>query len=77
REQIRFHLDDSHFIRLLGVLSSWAETVVDWSNTLMASSIFNQNFSRNPYFEDSKLTKAFTFLDEGATKVTATSINWK
>ncbi|GJR98584.1 reverse transcriptase domain-containing protein [Tanacetum coccineum] len=25
REQIRRHLDDSHFIRLLGVLSSWAD----------------------------------------------------
>lgn len=35
------------------------------------------NFSPNPYFEDSKLTKTFTFLDEGATKVTATSIKWK
>ncbi|GJZ89147.1 neurochondrin isoform X1 [Tanacetum coccineum] len=39
REQIQLHLDDSHFIRLLGVLSSWAENAVDWSNTLMASSI--------------------------------------
>lgn len=35
------------------------------------------NFSPNPYFEDSKLTKTFTFLDEGTTKITATSIKWK
>ncbi|KAJ8423495.1 hypothetical protein Cgig2_019367 [Carnegiea gigantea] len=35
------------------------------------------NFSPNPYFEDTKLTKTFTFLDEGTTKVTATSIKWK
>ncbi|KAK3011769.1 hypothetical protein RJ639_012552, partial [Escallonia herrerae] len=35
------------------------------------------NFKSNPYFEDSKLTKSFTFLDEGTTKVTATSIKWK
>lgn len=35
------------------------------------------NFSPNEYFEDSKLTKTFTFLDEGTTKVTATSIKWK
>ncbi|KAL9227369.1 hypothetical protein vseg_003063 [Gypsophila vaccaria] len=35
------------------------------------------NFSPNPYFENEKLTKTFTFLDEGTTKVTATSINWK
>ncbi|KAL6955159.1 NAP1-related protein 2, partial [Sarracenia purpurea var. burkii] len=35
------------------------------------------NFSPNPYFEDTKLTKMFTFLDEGTTKITATSIKWK
>lgn len=35
------------------------------------------HFNSNPYFEDSKLTKAFTFLDEGVTKITATSIKWK
>lgn len=35
------------------------------------------NFKSNPYFEDTKLTKTFTFLDEGTTKVTATSIKWK
>ncbi|KAL8140225.1 hypothetical protein V2J09_006246 [Rumex salicifolius] len=34
-------------------------------------------FKSNPYFEDKNLTKAFTFLDEGTTKVTATSIKWK
>ncbi|XP_076916069.1 NAP1-related protein 2-like isoform X2 [Bidens hawaiensis] len=35
------------------------------------------NFSPNPYFEETKLTKTITFLDEGTTKVTATSIKWK
>ncbi|KAI3717762.1 hypothetical protein L1987_69573 [Smallanthus sonchifolius] len=35
------------------------------------------NFSPNPYFEDTKLTKTITFLDEGTTKITATSIKWK
>lgn len=35
------------------------------------------NFNQNPYFEDAKLTKTFTFLDEGTTKITATSIKWK
>ncbi|KAK8993919.1 hypothetical protein V6N11_008132 [Hibiscus sabdariffa] len=34
------------------------------------------NFDPNPYFEDTKLTKTFTFLDEG-TKITATKIKWK
>ncbi|KAE8685467.1 NAP1-related protein 1 [Hibiscus syriacus] len=35
-----------------------------------------KNFDPNPYFEDAKLTKTFTFLDEG-TKITATKIKWK
>jgi template-activating factor I len=35
------------------------------------------HFSPNPYFEDTKITKSFTFLDEGTTKITATSIKWK
>ncbi|KAM7480011.1 hypothetical protein LguiA_028224 [Lonicera macranthoides] len=35
------------------------------------------NFNPNPYFEDAKITKSFTFLDEGTTKITATSIKWK
>ncbi|KAK6123327.1 hypothetical protein DH2020_019450 [Rehmannia glutinosa] len=34
-------------------------------------------FSPNPYFEDTKLTKTFTFLEEGITKINATSIKWK
>lgn len=36
-----------------------------------------QHFKPNPYFEDSKLTKTFTFLEEGTTKITATNIKWK
>ncbi|KAK4750429.1 hypothetical protein SAY87_003911 [Trapa incisa] len=35
------------------------------------------NFRPNPYFKDTKLTKTFTFLDEGTTKISATSIKWK
>ncbi|XP_052179981.1 NAP1-related protein 2-like isoform X2 [Diospyros lotus] len=35
------------------------------------------HFNPNPYFEDSKLTKTFAFLDEGTTKITATPIKWK
>ncbi|XP_004499424.1 NAP1-related protein 2 [Cicer arietinum] len=35
------------------------------------------NFNPNPYFEDTKLVKTFTFLEEGTTKVTATPIKWK
>lgn len=35
------------------------------------------NFKENPYFEDTKLTKTFTFSDEGTTKITGTVIKWK
>uniref|UniRef100_A0A1D1YBW8 Protein SET n=1 Tax=Anthurium amnicola TaxID=1678845 RepID=A0A1D1YBW8_9ARAE len=35
------------------------------------------NFSPNPYFEDTKLTKAFNFFDEGTTNITGTNIRWK
>ncbi|KAH6755064.1 NAP1-related protein 2 [Perilla frutescens var. hirtella] len=34
-------------------------------------------FNPNPYFEDAKLTKTYTFLEEGTTKVTSTAIIWK
>ncbi|GAA0171569.1 chromatin/chromatin-binding, or -regulatory protein [Lithospermum erythrorhizon] len=37
----------------------------------------NFNFKPNPYFEDAKLTKMFTFLEEGTTKITGTTIKWK
>nr|VDC66077.1 unnamed protein product [Brassica rapa] len=36
-----------------------------------------QHFNPNPYFEDEKLTKTFTFLKEGTTKITVTPIKWK
>ncbi|CAL5370646.1 unnamed protein product [Camellia sinensis] len=35
------------------------------------------DFKPNPYFEDSKLMKTFTFLDEGTTKITGSNIKWK
>ncbi|KAM7267720.1 hypothetical protein ACFE04_009886 [Oxalis oulophora] len=35
------------------------------------------NFQPNPYFEDTKLTKTFVFLeDEGTTNITSTQIKW-
>ncbi|KAL7618954.1 hypothetical protein Lser_V15G02633 [Lactuca serriola] len=39
KEEIGVHIDDSYFIKLFGVLSSWAEDDVDWSSTMMAASI--------------------------------------
>ncbi|KAJ0988321.1 hypothetical protein J5N97_006677 [Dioscorea zingiberensis] len=35
------------------------------------------NFSPNPYFENTKLTKTYSFLDEGTTNITGTDIKWK
>ncbi|RDY12231.1 NAP1-related protein 2, partial [Mucuna pruriens] len=35
------------------------------------------DFNPNPYFENTKLTKIFTFFEEGTTKITATPIRWK
>ncbi|PWA88792.1 NAP1-related protein 1 [Artemisia annua] len=35
------------------------------------------NFSPNSYFEDAKLTKTFSFTDDGTTKITGTPIKWK
>ncbi|PRQ53633.1 putative nucleosome assembly protein (NAP) [Rosa chinensis] len=35
------------------------------------------NFNGNPYFEDTKLTKTFTFFDDGTTKIAGTTIKWK
>lgn len=34
-------------------------------------------FNENPHFENTKLSKTFTFLDEGTTKITGTAIKWK
>ncbi|GER26698.1 NAP1-related protein 1 [Striga asiatica] len=39
--------------------------------------LFTFHFKLNPYFEDTKLTKTFAFLEEGTTKITTTSIKWK
>lgn len=56
----------------------WILTSVDSAKWLLMFFFFTiQNFSPNPFFEDTKLTKTFTFLDEGITKISATSIKWK
>nr|CAB3450159.1 unnamed protein product [Digitaria exilis] len=35
------------------------------------------NFSENPYFEDTKLTKTYAFADDGTTTIKASQIKWK
>lgn len=42
-----------------------------------ACTTFTLKFNPNPYFEDSKLSKTFTFREEGTTEITATPIKWK
>ncbi|XP_048433504.1 NAP1-related protein 1-like [Pyrus x bretschneideri] len=37
----------------------------------------DKNFNDNPYFEDTKLTKTFTFVDGETTRITGTPIKWK
>ncbi|KAL8263433.1 hypothetical protein R6Q59_024782 [Mikania micrantha] len=62
-KQIRGHLDDAYFIRLMGVMSSWAENAFDWSCTMMASSICalildstsEIMLRRNPHFNHDNL----------------------
>lgn len=44
---------------------------------LVCSFYFYQTFNPNPYFENTKLTKTFTFREEGTTEITATPIKWK
>ena len=36
-----------------------------------------QNFQRNPYFNDAKLTKVFSFSDDGTTSVSGFQPKWK
>ncbi|KAK8971514.1 hypothetical protein KSP40_PGU021339 [Platanthera guangdongensis] len=44
---------------------------------LLHSVILPQNFSTNPYFEGTKLSKFYTFFDDGTTNIAGTSIKWK
>lgn len=53
-----------------------AVEVEDFKDVKLGFSI-TFNFKANPYFEDTKLVKTFTFLDEGTTKITGTTIRWK
>ncbi|XP_020091036.1 NAP1-related protein 2-like isoform X2 [Ananas comosus] len=36
-----------------------------------------KNFSPNPYFEDTKLIKTYSFTEEGTTNISGTAIKWK
>lgn len=70
---------------LCGLLSEEDQKIFKYLNSLDVEEFkdvklgysISFSFNSNPFFEDSKLTKSFTFLDEGVTKVTATKIKWK
>ncbi|CAN6574799.1 unnamed protein product [Malus baccata var. baccata] len=51
--------------------------VVDFKDDKMLGYSVTFNFNGNPYFEDTKLTKTFTFIDGETTKITGTPIKWK
>ncbi|XP_022868793.1 NAP1-related protein 2-like [Olea europaea var. sylvestris] len=50
---------------------------VEESKDLKSGCSITFNFKPNPYFEDSKLTKTFIFLEDGTTKISSKSIKWK
>ncbi|KAL2462933.1 NAP1-related protein 2 [Forsythia ovata] len=50
---------------------------VEESKDLKSGCSITFNFKPNPYFEDAKLTKTFTFLEDGTTKISSSSIKWK
>lgn len=67
-------------MNLLVLYFSIISTLLKFNYQFLVSNFgpfFFQNFSPNPYFEDSNLTKAFSFSDEGTTKITGTTIKWK
>ncbi|PKA59448.1 hypothetical protein AXF42_Ash016471 [Apostasia shenzhenica] len=50
---------------------------VEESKDLKSGYTITFNFDTNPFFEDTKLSKTYTFFDDGTTKITGTSIQWK
>ncbi|CAI9767304.1 unnamed protein product [Fraxinus pennsylvanica] len=63
--------DDQKIFKYLSSLE------VEESKDLKSGCSITFNLKTNPYFEDSKLTKTFTFLEDGTTKISSTSIKWK
>ncbi|KAB2613890.1 NAP1-related protein 2-like [Pyrus ussuriensis x Pyrus communis] len=51
--------------------------VVDFKDDKTLGYSVTFNFNDNPYFEDTKLTKTFTFVDGETTRITGTPIKWK
>ncbi|XP_068336949.1 NAP1-related protein 2-like [Pyrus communis] len=51
--------------------------VVDFKDDKTLGYSVTFNFNDNPCFEDTKLTKTFTFVDGETTRITGTPIKWK
>ncbi|CAN6572061.1 unnamed protein product [Malus baccata var. baccata] len=51
--------------------------VVDFKDDKTLGYSVTFNFNDNPYFEDTKLTKTFTYIDGQTTKITGTPVKWK
>ncbi|KAK7347270.1 hypothetical protein VNO80_21798 [Phaseolus coccineus] len=65
------NLEDQKIFKYLGSLE------VEDNKDVKSGYSITFNFNPNPYFENTKLTKTFTFFEEGSTKITATPIKWK
>ncbi|KAE8669115.1 NAP1-related protein 2 [Hibiscus syriacus] len=82
--EIRKPIYDKWNEKINSILDFWLTTIFKYISSLEVEDFkdlksgysITFNFNPNLYFEDAKLTKTFTFLDEG-TKITATKIKWK
>ncbi|XP_020586704.1 NAP1-related protein 1-like [Phalaenopsis equestris] len=50
---------------------------VEDSKDLKSGYTITFNFSTNPYFEETKLSKTYTFFEDGTTDIAGTTIKWK
>ncbi|KAH0451158.1 hypothetical protein IEQ34_018457 [Dendrobium chrysotoxum] len=50
---------------------------VEDSKDLKSGYTITFNFSTNPYFEETKLSKTYTFFEDGTTNISGTTIKWK
>lgn len=75
---ITFVSDLFHCWSLSSISNNWAPyDIVIIIILSMVGLLYVQNFSPNPYFEDTCLTKTYSFFDEGTTNITSTMIKWK
>ncbi|XP_059280536.1 NAP1-related protein 2-like isoform X2 [Lycium ferocissimum] len=59
------------------IFKSLSSIEVEESKDVKSGYSITFNFNANPYFENTKLSKTYTFLEDGPTKISATTIKWK